>query len=52
MKKKNARIALKDMPEIRQRLGERELSVAELKTVAGGYATQGGTCTFCDDCDQ
>jgi hypothetical protein len=50
--KKKTRIALKDMPETRKRLGERELSVADLKMVAGGFATQGGTSTFCNDCDQ
>jgi hypothetical protein len=52
MTKKKNRIALKDMQEIRQRLGQRELSPAELKMVAGGMACQGGTCTFCDDCDE
>jgi hypothetical protein len=52
MLKKKSRIALRDMPEIRKRLGERELSPAELKMVAGGMPCQGGTCTFCDDCDE
>jgi hypothetical protein len=52
MQKKTNRIALKDMPEAQKRLGERQLSVADLKLVAGGMACQGGTCTICGDCDE
>ncbi len=49
---KRARLQLAPMEQTRKQLGEQELSEVELKVIAGGYPTQGGTCTYCDDCDQ
>lgn len=51
MNKKN-RIELKDMKETYKRMGERELSDAELKLVAGGAPSQGGTSSDTIDTDQ
>jgi len=52
MKVKRTRLQLTPLEETQKRLGERELSEVELKIVAGGLASQGGTCSECDDCDQ
>ena len=41
-----------DIVATKKRVGERDLSAAQLKLVAGGMTnTQGGTSTTCDDCD-
>lgn len=47
-------LSMDTLTENRKRLGEQELSEAELKVISGGYVirTQGGTCTTCGDCDQ
>jgi hypothetical protein len=52
MKEKRARLQVTPIEETRKRLGERELSETELKSVAGGRASQGGTCSDCGDCDE
>lgn len=52
MKKTNSRIQLKDMTETAQRLGQRELAVAELKSVTGGARCQGGMTTDQGDSDE
>jgi len=49
---KRARLQMTQLEETRKQLGERELSEVELKVVAGGMASQGGTCTACCDCDE
>lgn len=49
---KRARLQLTQLEETRKQLGERELSEVELKVVAGGLASQGGTSTLCNDCDE
>jgi hypothetical protein len=49
---KRARLQLTQIEQTRKQLGERELSEVELKVIAGGMATQGGTCTTCCDCDE
>jgi hypothetical protein len=49
--KKQTRLQIKDIAEIKQRLGERELNDVKLKPAVGGLVTQGGTCTTCDDVD-
>ena len=49
---KRARLQMTQLEETKKQLGERELSEVELKVVAGGLASQGGTCTRCDDCDE
>lgn len=49
---KRARLQMTQLEETRKQLGERELSEVELKNVAGGLASQGGTCTACSDCDE
>ena len=49
---KRARLQINDIDATQKRLGERELSEVELKNVAGGMASQGGTCTACCDCDE
>ena len=49
---KRARLQLAPMEQTRKQLGERELSEVELKVIAGGYTSQGGTCTTCCDCDE
>lgn len=51
MQKKTSRLRVKDITETRSRLGERELSEAQLKLVAGGMETIGGTCSQGGDCD-
>ncbi len=52
MIKKHSRLQLSDIAATRKRLGQRELSDAQLKLVGGGATCQGGTCTTCDDCDE
>jgi hypothetical protein len=52
MKEKRTRLQFTHLEETQKRLGDRELSEVELKVVAGGRISQGGTCTSCDDCDQ
>jgi hypothetical protein len=52
MIKKLSRLQLTDITATRKRLGQRELSDAQLKLVGGGVICQGGTCTTCDDCDE
>jgi hypothetical protein len=49
---KRARLQLTQIEQTRKQLGERELSEVELKVIAGGYTSQGGTCTTCCDCDE
>lgn len=49
--RKHARLQLTQIEETRKQLGERELSEVELKVIAGGMASQGGTCSMCGDCD-
>lgn len=49
---KQARLQMTQIEQTRKPLGERELSEVELKVIAGGYTSQGGTCTTCCDCDQ
>jgi RNase P/RNase MRP subunit p29 len=49
--KKASVLRVKDMTEIKPRLGERALSEAQLKLVTGGMETIGGTCTQCNDTD-
>lgn len=49
---KKQRIEVKDIQETSKALGERELQEVELKLVAGGRISQGGTSTTCNDCDQ
>lgn len=49
---KRARLQLNPLEETPKQLGARELSEVELKHVAGGLASQGGTCTACGDCDE
>jgi hypothetical protein len=49
---KRARLQMTEIEQTRKQLGEQELSEVELKVIAGGYVTQGGTCTTCGDCDQ
>lgn len=51
MVKKAARLRVKDITEVKARLGERELSEAQLKMVSGGMETIGGTCSTGGDCD-
>lgn len=51
-KNQRARLQLSNIEETPKKLGERELSEVELKVVAGGLASQGGTCSTCGDCDQ
>jgi hypothetical protein len=51
-KTNNNRIEMKDMIETRKRIGERELAVAELKQVAGGLPSQGGTSSASADTDE
>jgi bacteriocin-like protein len=47
-------LSMDTLTERRKRLGEKELSEAELKVISGGYVSksQGGTCTTCGDCDE
>ena len=47
-------LSMDTLTESPKRLGERELSEVELKTISGGLVSksQGGTCTACGDCDQ
>jgi len=52
MMKKLSRLPLRDIAKVKPRLGERELSEAQLKLVTGGEICQGGTCTFDDDTDE
>lgn len=52
MIKKLSRLHISDIPGTKQRIGERELSVAELKLVGGGERCQGGTSTFDEDTDE
>jgi hypothetical protein len=52
MNEKRTRLQLSPLEETQKRLGERELSEVELKHVAGGRISEGGTCTACNDCDQ
>jgi hypothetical protein len=47
MKEKRTRQQLTPLEETQKRLGERELSEVELKIVAGGRISEGGTCTSC-----
>ena len=49
---KNTRLQMTELEETKKQLGERELSEVELKIVAGGLTSQGGTCTRCSDCDE
>jgi hypothetical protein len=49
--KKQTRLQIKDIAEIKKRIGERELSDVKLKLAVGGMVSQGGTCTTCDDVD-
>jgi hypothetical protein len=49
---KRARLQMNDLEATQKRLGERELSEVELKVVAGGLASQGGTCSQSCDCDE
>jgi hypothetical protein len=51
MKKNRTRLQITPLEETQKRLGERELSEVELKNVAGGLASEGGTCTTCNDSD-
>ncbi len=48
---KRVRLQMTQLEESRKPLGERELSEVELKVIAGGLASQGGTCSMCGDCD-
>jgi hypothetical protein len=52
--KKLSRLQISDITATKKRLGQRELSEAQLKLVGGGVvATEGGTCTICPcDCDE
>ncbi|MFL5355997.1 hypothetical protein [Archangium sp.] len=50
-KTQSARLQMTDLEKSHKQLGERELSEVDLKNVAGGMVSQGGTCTTCDDCD-
>lgn len=52
MKKNSTRIQLKDMTETAKRIGQRELAVAELKTISGGTGCQGGTTSSSGDTDE
>jgi hypothetical protein len=52
MNEKRARLQMTPIAETRKRLGERELSETELKIVAGGRASEGGTCSDSGDTDQ
>jgi hypothetical protein len=54
MNKKLSRLQISDITATKKRLGQRELSEAQLKMVGGGViATEGGTCTICPcDCDE
>lgn len=53
MNKKRPTLRIDDIAETRKRLGQRELSEAQLKLVTGGLeGCQGGTSTTCDDCDE
>lgn len=52
MKKNSSRIQLKDITETAKRIGQRELAVAELKTVSGGANCQGGTTSSSGDTDE
>lgn len=47
-----SRLQVKDIEQTRKRLGERELSEAELKFVTGGEPSQGGTTSDTGDTDQ
>lgn len=49
---KRTRLQMTQIEATRKQLGERELSEVELKVVAGGLASQGGTCSACSDCDE
>ncbi len=49
---KRARLQMTQLDATRKPLGERELSEVELKVVAGGLASEGGTCSMSGDCDQ
>ena len=51
MNKKLSRLQIKDIAESKKRLGRRELGEAELKLVAGGAPSEGGTCSDSGDCD-
>jgi hypothetical protein len=51
MKEKRARLRMTDIEKTGKRLGERELSEVELKIVAGGQRSEGGTCSDTADCD-
>ena len=51
MKKNNSRIQLNDMTETAKRIGQRELAVAELKTISGGAMSEGGTSSSSGDTD-
>lgn len=51
-KNQRARLQMTDIEQTQKKLGERELSEVELKVVAGGMASQGGTCSMCGDCDE
>ena len=50
-KNQRAHLQMTDIEQTHKQLGERELSEVELKVVAGGLATQGGTCSLNCDCD-
>lgn len=51
MLKKVTRLQINDITENKKHLGERKLSEAELKLVAGGAPSEGGTCSDSGDCD-
>lgn len=51
MKTKKPKLKIKDLAGKGEKQEIKFLADEEVRVVAGGLRTQGGTCTWCDDCD-
>lgn len=49
MKSKKPKLKIKDLADKKQDI--KFLAEEEIRVVVGGMRSQGGTCTWCDDCD-